>query len=161
MIKHTRMTVTASLKHLLWCFLLLPAMLRSQDLQRFEFSHRQMGTQFQLIFYAADSSRAQGVATAAFAKLDSLNHILSDYQSDSELNQLVAAAGSGRWVSVSDDLWQVISQSQQYASISNGAFDISVGAVSRRWRRALRRQEFPGGAAWDLAKANIDFRQIH
>jgi len=143
-----------------WLLIVLPLFSFSQSEQRFQFVHQQMGTTFQIIFYSNDSTFAQQAADSAFAKLDELNQTLSDYLADSELNQLVATSGTDKWVKVSDDLWQVIALSQQYASVSDGAFDITVGAISKLWRRAIRRQIFPDEKRLHLAKAKIGYEKI-
>jgi hypothetical protein len=38
-----------------------------------------MGTLFRILLYVSDSIRAQTASSAAFARIDSLNSILSDY----------------------------------------------------------------------------------
>jgi len=143
-----------------WLLIVLPFFSFSQAEQRFQFVHQQMGTTFQIIFYSNDSTFAQLAADSAFAKLDELNQCLSDYLGDSELNQLVATSGTGKWVKVSEDLWDVLVLSQQYASVSDGAFDITVGAVSKLWRRAIRRKSFPDNKRLHLAKAKIGYEKI-
>lgn len=114
-----------------------------KDEQRFEFSHGQMGTLFKIVLYAADSSNASAAARAAFARIDTLNQRLSDYLVDSEVNRLSATSGDERWVSVSDDLWQVLSASQELASLTDGAFDATVGPLTVLWRWAMRRNQLP------------------
>ncbi len=127
---------------------------------RYAFTHRQMGTTFNVLLYAADSVQAREAADAAFRRIDTLNAILSDYRDDSELNALCRTAGSGRWVRVSPDLWRVLRISHRAARKSNGAFDLTVGPVVRLWRRARRQHELPTDAALQAAKTRTGYAYV-
>lgn len=115
----------------------------AQPLERYRFSHAQMGTEFVIVLYAADSLLAHRAAKAAFARIDTLNQHLSDYLSDSELSRLSATAGTGQDVPVSDDLWGVLQEAQHWAGQTGGAFDVTVGPLTRLWRWAMRRNQLP------------------
>ena len=110
-----------------------------QPLERYAFSRGQMGTTFNIVLYAPDSVLARRAAEAAFARIDTLNQRLSDYLADSELSRLSATAGQGRAVPVSDDLWAVLMAAQRMAEQTDGAFDVTVGPLTRLWRWAMRR----------------------
>ncbi len=125
-----------------WWFGLATAV-AAQELRRYQFSHRQMGTVFQIVLYASTPHQAQAAAQSAFERIDQLNSILSDYDPQSELSRLSATSGTGRWVRVSEDLWRVLSFSQRLACRSEGAFDVTVGPLVRLWRRARRQHRLP------------------
>ena len=150
----------APFKVLAALFILLPFAALAQSGQRYAFTHRQMGTTFQVLLYASDSVRARAAAEAAFRRIDTLNAILSDYREDSELSKLSRTAGSGQWVRVSPDLWRVLRISHRAARKSNGAFDLTVGPVVRLWRRARRQHELPTDAALREAKIRTGYRYI-
>lgn len=118
-----------------------------------------MGTLFRIVFYADDDSIAARAAEAAFNRIDTLNARLSDYRDDSELSLLPARASKQRKV-ISPDLWAVLSAAQQLARYSHGAFDITIGPLSRLWRRAFRRQTFPERERIEESKALVDYRQL-
>jgi FAD:protein FMN transferase len=111
--------------------------------QRFQFSQPKMGSPFNLIFYAGDSVEAVRLANASFRLVDSLNAIFSDYMEESELNRLSRTAGSGQAVAVSPVLYEVLLASKKAAQKSKGAFDITIGPLSRLWRGARRTKTFP------------------
>ncbi len=127
---------------------------------RYAFTHRQMGTTFQVLLYAPDSVRAREAVTAAFRRIDTLNAILSDYRDDSELNALCRTAGSGQWVRVSPDLWRVLRLSHRAARQSHGAFDLTVGPVVRLWRRVRRQHELPTDAALREARSRTGYAYV-
>lgn len=113
------------------------------QLERFEFSEPHMGVTFKLLFYAPDSETANRAAQAAFKRIAGLDRALSDYDPDSELNELSLTAGQGRNVPVSDDLWRVLTGAKGVSQQSHGAFDVTVGPIVRLWRRARRQQKLP------------------
>ncbi|MBC7922810.1 MAG: FAD:protein FMN transferase [Ferruginibacter sp.] len=129
-------------------------------LRRYEFDHRQMGTLFRIVLYAADSGRAGQAAAAAFRRVDELNGILSDYQADSELNRLSATAGTGRVVPVSRDLWRVLDVSERAARQTGGAFDATVGPLVSLWRRAVRQQALPAAEALAKARQVVGYQYL-
>src|SRR5437879_4852307 len=92
----------------------------SKSLTRFEFNAPQMGVPFRLVFYAPDSQSAEIAAKAAFERVADLNAIMSDYETDSELNELSRTSGQGKAVHVSDDLWTVLQRAQEFAQRSDG-----------------------------------------
>ena len=102
-----------------------------------------MGVPFRLVFYAPDAVQAEQAARAAFDRIAELNQIMSDYETDSELNELSYTSGSGRAVPVTPDLWNVLTRSQEIARDSGGAFDITVGPCAALWRKARREKELP------------------
>lgn len=110
--------------------------------ERFELAAPHMGTTARLVVYAPDRARAETAAQAALARIAELDALLSDYRDDSEVARLARHAG-GRAVAVGPDLLDVLVRSQELALRSGGAFDVTVGPLSRLWRRARRTGELP------------------
>lgn len=139
---------------------LLPAVVANTSAQqRYVFEHQQMGTLFRIVLYASSDSLAQTATQAAFAKIDALNASLSDYLNDSELSQLTQA-DSGSVRAVSDPLWEVLRRGQQMARHSQGAFDLTIGPLSRLWRRAFRRQTFPEWERIEAARQRVGYQHL-
>ena len=111
-------------------------------LRRFEYSQVHMGTQFRIVLYAPDLPTADQASSVAFNRIAELDDIMSDYRPSSELMLLCQQAG-GPPVKVSEDLFYVLSKSQELARRSDGAFDITVGPIVRLWRRARRQHQLP------------------
>lgn len=119
-----------------------------------------MGSPFNLIFYCDDSAKASIRAAEAFALVDSLNHIFSDYDSTSELNALNRTAGSDSFVSVSEPLYDILKQSLTAAKKSHGAFDITIGPLSWLWRQSRHQHNFPEAATVQEAKTKVGFQKL-
>ncbi len=113
---------------------------------RHEFSQILMGMEFKLVFYAADEALAKQAAKAAFDRVAELNAVLSDYDPQSELSRLSQSAGEHHPVPVSRDLWPVLERAQDLNTQSGGAFDITIGPLTRLWRRARRERQMPSNA---------------
>lgn len=151
---------------MLFVFILLPILVWGQREtsaanQLFHIRHQQMGTQWQIKAYwpLADSLNAEKLSFEIKYLIDSLNVIFSDYNPASELNQAVAEANRHP-VSLSLPLWEVLQEAQTYARQSKGAFDISIGPLSRLWRRAFRRQVFPEREAIENAQRKVNYRWV-
>jgi thiamine biosynthesis lipoprotein len=111
--------------------------------RRFEFAEPHMGVSFKLVLYAADETLANRAARAAFDRVAALDRMMSDYDSASELSRLSATAPASESVAVSPELWVVLERGQRLARETDGAFDVTVGSLTRLWRRARRQQEMP------------------
>jgi thiamine biosynthesis lipoprotein len=131
----------------------------SQSLERFTFTEPHMGTTARIVLYAADDAAAKKAASAAFARIAELNKIMSDYDPDSELMRL-CKAGRDHAVPVSVDLFRVLEEAEKYATLSDGAFDISIGPVVRLWRKARKTGVLPGAEAIREALERVDYRKI-
>ena len=119
-----------------------------------------MGTHFTLTFYAASNELADSAATAAFDRIEELNQIFSDYQKDSEVTKLSGTAGSGKKVSVSGDLWHLLKWSKRLSRQSKGAFDITIGPLTKLWRHAMRQHDFPDSGKIENAKKLVNYRWV-
>ncbi|QDU63599.1 Thiamine biosynthesis lipoprotein ApbE precursor [Planctomycetes bacterium Pan216] len=111
-------------------------------LKRFAYQEPHMGTEFRLVLYAKTEREADDAASAAFARVTELNALLSDYELESDISQLNRAAG-GPPRKVSADLFAVVQRSNDFARLSDGAFDISAAPLIREWRRARTRHRLP------------------
>ncbi len=126
--------------------------------ERFEYTQIKMGASLKLVFYAPDREAANRAAQAAYAHVDRLNALFSDYEPDSELNRLSRSAPTPEPVKLSDPLWAVLERSQQLAADSDGAFDVTVGPIVRLWRRARRTRELPAPQRLEQARAAVGYR---
>ena len=128
-------------------FFLFACSVCMSQLQRFSFTEPKMGSPLTIIFYHPDSMQAAATAKKCFALVDSLVNIFSDYIDSSELNRLCAQAGTGRFVACSPALFDILLQSRYAYQNSKGRFDITLGPVTRLWRKARKENTFPSASA--------------
>jgi len=134
--------------------------------QRYSRTEIHMGVEFEVVLYAEDEAQAAAALTKALARVAGLDKALSDYDLESELSKLSAtsqtAVGSTAEafsaVKVSDDLWTVLAKSQEISQSSGGAFDVTVGPLTKLWRRARRQKELPDRELLQAAQAAVGYR---
>jgi len=129
----------------------------------FEFVREKMGGPFRIVIYATDREAAERAGEAAFARIDQLDAILSDYRSDSEivkLSQRTAAGPMTEPVAVSDDLWRVLARGQAIAEQSGGAFDVTVGPFVRLWRRSRELHELPTRERIEATRPSVGYQHV-
>jgi thiamine biosynthesis lipoprotein len=132
----------------------------SAQCKRYTFEKGLMGSPFKLIIYASSDSIANLAASSAFKKIEALNASLSDYRDDSEINSVSAKSGSGNWIEVSKDLYDILYISNEYSRKTKGAFDSTLGPIVQEWRRATRRGYLPDKKVIRSALAKTGYKNI-
>lgn len=143
--------------------ILLAASLGCQSEKRFEFTQPKMGTLFHMVLYAPSQLVANRAAAAGWARIDELNSILSDYDTNSELSKLSQRTNDGPMaepVHVSDDLYRMLERAMEAARLSDGAFDVTVGPFVRLWRRSRQLNELPTTRRVEEARKSIGYQFV-
>lgn len=120
------------------------------NLLRYSESQRIMGVEFEVILYARSEVEARRGIDSAFDRITQLDKIFSDYDPQSEINQI--ADGTRLSAKASQDFQFLWAKSQEIRSVTNNAFDPTMGELTKLWRRARRQGELPDAAAIDHAK---------
>lgn len=114
------------------------------QLKRFSFTESKMGAPFTIIMYTNDSNTAQLLAAQCYRLVDSFVLIYSDYTDSSELSKLSAKGfQNAKPIPLSPALFDIIQKSAFAYKKSNGAFDITIGPLSRLWRKCRKSNQFP------------------
>ncbi|MFL6215891.1 MAG: FAD:protein FMN transferase [Blastocatellia bacterium] len=138
----------------------LKAKAEQTRLARYEFTEAHMGTQFRIVLYAQDEETARRASADAFNRIARLDATMSDYRETSEL--MTACKQAARhWVTISEDLFRVLTLSQRFARQSAGAFDVTVGPVVQLWRRARRQSELPDAKKLAAAGRLVGYTKLH
>jgi thiamine biosynthesis lipoprotein len=127
---------------------------------QFNSSREKMTSPFTIIFYSSDSSRANLVADECFNLADSFINIFSDYNDRSELSQLSASAGSGKFIPVSSALYDIMRESEKAYNLTKGAFDITMAPVIKLWRKARKEKQFPEPSAIAAKMKSVGFSKV-
>jgi thiamine biosynthesis lipoprotein len=147
-----------------YCIIILCGLICCQLLQaqprKFYFSKSKMGSPFNLVLVSDDSSKADLAARQAYALVDSFNQVFSDYDPNSELSRLNATAGTGSTVKLSPALWDILMLSRDAYRNSAGAFDITIGSLSRLWRKARAEKVFAAKDSVLHYRKRIGFDQL-
>ena len=127
--------------------------------QRFEYVEPEMGVDFHLKFYAPNRPEAERIAKAAYARVEELNGIFSDYDPGSQLNRL-GRAPIGKPVAVSSELFDILQRAQALARDTRGAFDVTAGPSVRFWRQARKRGQMPPVEELQAAQKRVGYQQL-
>lgn len=125
-----------------------------QALKRFEYTQPHMGTRFTILLYSDSESNARRAVDQAFARINQLNTILSDYDADSELSRFCDQAGQPP-IKISQDFFQCLKRSQEVWRQTQGAFDVTAAPIIKLWRRARRTQTLPDPDRLKAAQALV------
>ncbi len=126
----------------------------------FSATQRHMGTDVTIRLVAANQAAADRAFAAAFARVAALEKVMSDYDAESEISRLAQQAPMKKPVAISRDLWNVLRRANEISQASTGAFDVSVGALSRLWRRARRQKELPSSDRLQQARRSVGYQGI-
>jgi thiamine biosynthesis lipoprotein len=127
---------------------------------RCSFESEHMGTTFRIVAYAQSEAEARSAAAEAFGHVARLDSLFSDYRPDSEIARLAHHAGSGRFEPVSEELWAILIEASRWSERSQGAFDVTVGPLSRLWRWSARRGELPDPVRVRTAREAVGFESL-
>ncbi|MEI6526407.1 MAG: FAD:protein FMN transferase [Planctomycetota bacterium] len=103
------------------------------------------------------------------ADIDRWVDVMSDYQQDSQVNRLCLDAQDGHWHSPSSELWRVLMLCDSWHRWSQGAFDASLGALTRlrrskkiatseQWEQASRSSGWEY-LEWDRNNCRVRFKR--
>lgn len=119
-----------------------------------------MGTVFTLtVIPSAGVSREkmESALKGAFAEAEKLQSLASFFDADSELNKLNHTP-VGEKIALSPDLYSLLARARQLAELSRGAFDPTLGAASRVWRRSRSRGTLPDAAELQKTRQQCGFQ---
>jgi len=128
-------------------------------LERYEASASIMGSTYTVAAYGEHRGILASAVRAAFDEARRIDGFLSNYRPDSELSRLNREAASGP-VALSPEMADLLSRSLAYSRRSEGAFDISVGALMKVWGFYKGSGRLPSRIAIALAKRKVGYRQV-
>ena len=118
-----------------------------------------MGTFARVVAVAADSKIVDKAIEAALSEIQSVDKLMSDYKSDSEISQ-VNRDGFARAVTVSEPTYEVLKRSIEFSKITGGAFDITVGPLVDLWHSAKKKNAVPSEEELAAAKTKVGFEKL-
>jgi thiamine biosynthesis lipoprotein len=145
---------------------LLP-MLSLAQLKRYQLTQPKMGSPFTITLYHHDSLDALNKMQQAFRLVDTMNAMFSDYDSLA-LAYKMSDAKANEWITVPEEMMRVLLMSKKAHQVSEGKFDVTMGALSRLWRKQRKLEQFPSAEAvkavlthtgWD--KVELDGANLH
>ncbi len=118
-----------------------------------------MGTFARVVVIAKDSDSAMKCIESAFTQINKVDDLMSDYKSDSEISN-VNRDGFEKAVQFSQSTYEVLQRSIEFSKLTDGAFDITVGPLVELFRKAKKKQVFPGPDEIAEAKSKVGFEKL-
>ena len=104
----------------------------SEPLVRLESSAKIMGSEYRIACYADSKKSASGAITAAFDEIRRVDRFMSHYDPESELSHINREAPK-QAIKISPEMVDLLSSCLHFSEKSEGAFDITVGALVKAW----------------------------
>jgi len=105
-----------------------------------------MGTQVTVTVFASTQAVASRAAEAAFARMTTVERLMSTHDPDSELSCVNAGADEAP-VAVSHEIFEVVARAGEYCRMSDGAFDVTVMPLVKLWTSASEAGRPPSAEA--------------
>jgi thiamine biosynthesis lipoprotein len=118
-----------------------------------------MGTIAHIIAVAPDAHTANKSIEAAFEQFRNIETLMSYHKDDSELANVNRNAYKSP-VKVSPQTFEVIQKAIEFSSLSDGAFDITVGPLMDLWRSAAEANAVPDDAKLAESRAKVGYEKL-
>ncbi|MGH9431222.1 MAG: FAD:protein FMN transferase [Terriglobia bacterium] len=118
-----------------------------------------MGTVYEIVAYSPCLDRASRAIDAAFREIVTLDHVMSNYDPQSDLSRLDRTARF-QVVRVPPDLFRVIKASLVYARLSGGKYDVTIAPLVDAWKSAMQDGKPPSAAAIDRLRACVGYQKV-
>ena len=156
-------TKTRSITIFVFVLFLLVAMFfgitRKQPVE-FESGYRLvMGTFARVIVVAPNRKIAEKAAEDAFAAIENVDNLMSDYKDNSEIS-IVNREAFQRAVQVSEPTFEVIQRSVKFSKFTDGAFDVTVGPLVALFREEKETQNAPTKEEIEQADSKVGYEKL-
>ena len=124
------------------------------------FSKTLMGAELLILVNAEDNNALEEAVQSTYREGERLNMIFSDYEAKSEVSRLSQSSGSGKQFLLSPELFELLQYAQNLSKLSDGAFDVTVGPLSRLWRIARFQKKLPAPNKINLALNRVGYQNL-
>jgi thiamine biosynthesis lipoprotein len=119
-----------------------------------------LGTVVEITVVSNDPETANGAIKAAFDRIKEIEYQMTAKRSGSLVDKISLEA-IGRPIQMTRELCHVIEVCQNYSRMTNGAFDITIGPVTKLWLFDEGIEEIPKVKAVYNAMQYVGFERIH
>lgn len=118
-----------------------------------------MGSRFDITIIAPDSLAAAQHIDAVIAEVSRIENLISDWIPSSQISAVNSNAGI-RPVKVDPEVFELTRRAIQISEMTNGAFDISFGAMEKVWRFDGTMTETPSAELVRKSVEKVGFKNI-
>jgi len=124
------------------------------------FSKTLMGAEVLILVNAEDDKALEEAVQSTYQEGARLNMIFSDYEAKSEVSQLSQSSASGKQFVLSPELFELLKYAQNLSKLSDGAFDVTIGPLSRLWRIARFQKKLPAPNKINHALNRVGYQNL-
>lgn len=128
-------------------------------LVRYEGTTLSMGCVYAIEAYGSSDAVLRRIVSEAFAEVDRIDRVMSNYKQDSALSRINVEAGRHP-VTVDPELFDFIAAAMRYSRESGGAFDITVGPLMKAWGFFGGDGRMPAGEELAAARRHVGSRHV-
>lgn len=118
-----------------------------------------MGSRFEISVVHADAKRGQEAIDAAYAEIERIEALISEWRETSTVSELNRKAGVEP-VEVTDELLNLTRRSIRISKLTDGAFDITFHTVGRLWNFKSRTAPIPDEASIRSAMSDVGYQHL-
>lgn len=107
----------------------------------------------------ADDGEQEQAVEEGMAYLKKLDALASQNEG-SDLEALRQAAGTGEWVQVSPEIYEMLAFSKTWSEKTNGAFDITTGPLIQLWGIGTESERVPSDAEIAEARSHVGWQKL-
>ena len=78
-----------------------------------------------------------------------------------DIAKIEAAAGSSDFVQVSQDTYEILKTAQEYSQLTEGAFDVTIGAAVELWNIGGNNSRVPSNEEIEAVKQFVGYEHLH
>lgn len=125
----------------------------------YKFHQAAMGTVVEITLVSEKQDTAQKAALQAFQEIKRIEYLMSPWVESSDVSRINRSAGRNE-VKVSQETIEVIKKAKEVSTLSDGAFDITVGPLVQPWRKARERGVPPDTEAIRQILSLVDYKDV-
>ena len=149
---------------ILWCFRNTAPLIPTAP-SLLELRGQRMGTTYKVLLAHRGLERnPEAIQRQINKRLREINQVMSTYIEDSELSRFNQSTSTD-WITVSDELLQIVHRAHGISKATNGAFDITVGPAVNLWqfgpRDISQERTLPSERDIQLVQAKIGYQHLH
>lgn len=108
----------------------------------------------------ATGKESEQAVTEGMQRLKEIETMTAATGSESDLQKLADAAGTGAWVPLHSEVFHILEVSQEYSRKSGGAWDITTGPLVRLWGIGTDKARVPSPTEIAAAKAKTGWQKL-
>ena len=109
-----------------------------------------------IITLKAKGNNAQVAIDESFQRITALEKTIAD-----DVEKVETVSGSSDFVQVSQDTYEILKTAQKYSQLTDGAYDVTIGAAVELWNIGSDNSRVPSNEAIEAVKSFVGYEHLH